>query len=95
MEEKCINLSQRILSVMALRRYGYGDFSIFFQDGDRRHLGFLNFQTFNGRNGQEGQTASPRQISWLSVKQLLRYDDFFRLFKMAAAATLDFKFSKF
>ena len=28
----------------------YGNFSIF-QDGSRRHLGFLKFQIFNGRNG--------------------------------------------
>jgi len=25
-----------------------------FQDGGRRHLGFLKFQIFNGRDGQEG-----------------------------------------
>ena len=32
-------------------RLRYCDFSIF-QDGGRRHLGFLKFQIFNGRNGQ-------------------------------------------
>jgi len=34
----------------------YGDMTIFrfFQDGGRRHLGFLNFQIFNGRKLQEG-----------------------------------------
>ena len=33
-----------------------------FQDGGRRRLGFLKFQIFNGRNGQEGRSASPCQI---------------------------------
>jgi len=28
-----------------------------FQDGGRRHLGFLKFRIFNGQNGQKGQTA--------------------------------------
>jgi len=31
----------------------YGDFSIF-QDGGRRHFGFLKFQIFNGWDAQEG-----------------------------------------
>ena len=36
-----------------------GDMSVFdFQDGGHHHLGFLKFQIFNGRDSQEGQTAS-------------------------------------
>ena len=42
----------------------------------RRHLGFLNFRNFNGENAQEAQSASPWQISWRSIKRLLRYGDF-------------------
>jgi len=29
----------------------------------RRHLGFLKFQIFNGRNGQDGRSVSSDQIS--------------------------------
>jgi len=39
----------------------YGDFSIF-QDGGRRHIGFLKFEIFSGRTAQEGRNASPCQI---------------------------------
>jgi len=46
-----------------------------FQNGGRRHLGFLYFLHFNDRNDQEGQTTSPCQISWRSVKPLLRYNN--------------------
>ena len=34
----------------------YGDFSIS-QDGAPRHVGFLKFQIFNNRKGQEGRSA--------------------------------------
>jgi len=34
----------------------YGDFSIL-KHGGRRHLGFLNFWKFNGRNGEERRTS--------------------------------------
>jgi len=44
------------------RRPRYGNFYIF-QDGSRRHVGFLKFYIFNGRKGQEGQSASVCQIS--------------------------------
>ena len=47
-----------------------------FQDGGRRHLGFLKFQIFNGRNGYKGQTASSCQISSISVEPRPRYGDF-------------------
>jgi len=47
----------------------------FFQDGGRRQLGFLTFR-INSAMNQEGQTASPCEISWQSVKQLPRYGDF-------------------
>jgi len=52
-----------------------GDFSIF-QNGVRRHLGVSTFQNVNGRNSQEGQTASSHKISGRSVNRLLRYGDF-------------------
>jgi len=49
-----------------------GDISLF-QDGGRRHLGFLKLQMFNGRNGPEGQTASSCEISSTSLEPRLRY----------------------
>ena len=66
----------------------YGDFSIL-QDGGRRHLGFLKFEIFNGRDAQLGCTALSYQISSKSLKPRLRYG-YFSIFKMAAAAILDF-----
>ena len=53
----------------------YGDLSIF-QDGSRRYLGFLKFQIFNGRNGQEVGTASACQISSKSLEKRTRYGNF-------------------
>ena len=47
-----------------------------FQDGGRRHLGLLKFETFNGRTAQDGRSASPRKIWSKSVKLLARYRDF-------------------
>ena len=47
-----------------------------FQDGGRRHLGFVKFLIFNGRNGQEVQSASSCQISSISVEPRPRYGDF-------------------
>ena len=44
--------------------------------GSRRHLGFSKFHIFNGRQFQEGRTASPCQISLKSVKLWPRYGDF-------------------
>jgi len=67
-------------------------FSIF-QDGGRRHLGFLKFQICNGRNGQEGQTALLCQILSKSLEMRLRYG-YFLFFQLAAVVILDF-FSKF
>jgi len=52
----------QILSKSAKLRPRYGDFSIF-QDGGHCHLGFPNFVNFNKRKAQDGQTASPCQIS--------------------------------
>ena len=49
--------------------------SLHFTTG-RRHLGFLNFWNSNGRNDQDGQTASPCQILWRSVKLWLIYGNF-------------------
>jgi len=72
-------------------RYGYFSIS---QDDGRRHVGFLKFQIFNGRKGQEGQSASVCQISSKSLQLRPRYGDF-SIFKMAAAAILDFQNLKF
>ena len=43
----------KIWSKSVKTRRRYSDLSIF-QDGGRRHLGFLKFKTFNGRTAQEG-----------------------------------------
>jgi len=47
-----------------------------FQEGGRRHLGFLKFEIFNGRDAQEGWTAPSYQISSKSRKPRLRYGYF-------------------
>ena len=39
-------------------------------------LGFLNFSNVNGRDAQDGPTASPCQIWSKSVDPRSRYDDF-------------------
>ena len=52
-------------------------------------LDFRNFNFLNGRNGQEGRTASACQISSKSVERRPRCGYFFRIFKMASAAILD------
>ena len=54
----------------------------------------LNFLIFNGRTRQEGRTTSLCQISTKSLKSRPTYGDFL-LFKMAAAAILDFKNFRF
>jgi len=59
----------------------YRDFGIF-QYGGRRRLVFLKFYIFNGRNGQEWETASLCQISSKSLIPRPRYVGF-RFFKMA------------
>jgi len=53
-------------------------------------LGFAKFQFSNGQNGQAGGTAALCQISSKSLELLPRYGDF-SIFKMAAAAILDFQ----
>ena len=45
-----------------------------FQDGCRRHLGFLKFQNFNRRNGQEGRTASACMVVFITVQNLVGID---------------------
>ena len=50
-------------------------FSIF-QDGGRCHLGFLKFEIFNVRNGQECRTASPCRILSKSLEPWPRYVSF-------------------
>jgi len=53
------------------------DIAIFvvFQDGGRRHLGFIKILNFNGLSFVGGQFASTYQMSSKSVKRLLRYGD--------------------
>ena len=65
-----------------------------FQDGGRRHVGFLKFKIFNSQKGQEGRNASVCQTSLQSLELRPRYGDF-SIFKMAAAAILDFTNFKF
>ena len=57
-------------------------------------LGFSKFQFFNGQNGQAGGTASLCQILLKSLQPRPRYGNF-SIFKMAAAAILDFQNLKF
>jgi len=64
LEQKSLTLNGVIIMVKLWPRYG--DFSIF-QDGGHCHLGFSNFVKFDNRKAQEGQTASPYQISSKSV----------------------------
>ena len=55
----------------------------FFQDGGRRHLGFLKFQ--RAKFCQVGQIAA----------EIWRVFDFLKFFKMAAVAILYFEISNF
>ena len=66
----------QILSKSLQPRPRYGDFAIF-QDGGRRHVGFLKFQIFNDRKGQEDRSASVCQISSKSLELRPRYGVFF------------------
>jgi len=50
----------------------------------------LKFQIFNGGDGQEGRTTSPRQISLKSAKTRPRYRDL-SIFQDGSTAILDFK----
>jgi len=72
-------------------RYGY---LYIFQNGGRRHLGFLKLRIANGRDGQDVRNASPSQI-WSKSDKRGRDMVIFRFFKMAAAAILDFENLKF
>jgi len=66
-----------------------------FQDGGRRHLGFVKFQTFNGRTAEEGRTASPCQIWSKSAKMQPRGGDF-SIFQDGGRRHLEcFKFQTF
>ena len=47
-----------------------------FQDGDRRHLGFVKFYIFNGQDGQEVRNASSCLISSISIEPRPIYGDF-------------------
>ena len=47
-----------------------------FQDGGRRHLGFVKFKIFNSQDGQYVRNASSCQISLISVEPRPRYGDF-------------------
>jgi len=70
----CVMVPNFVTIVQTLLRYG--DISIF-HNGGRRHLGFLKFEKFNGRKGQEVQTASPCQIWWRSVDEIRRFFFYF------------------
>ena len=65
----------QILSKSVKLRPRYGDFSIF-QDGGRRHVGFLKFQISNDRKDPKSRTAPLCQISSKSVKPRPRYGHF-------------------
>ena len=65
----------KFLSKSLEPRPRYRDFSNF-QDGWRRHVGYLKFQIFNDRKGQECQSASVCQISSKSLELWPRYGDF-------------------
>jgi len=60
------------------RSNGWRDIAIFanFQDGGRRQVGFLKFQIFNSRKGQEGRNESVCQITSKSVEPRPRYVKF-------------------
>jgi len=63
-------------------------FSIF-QDGGRRHFGFLKFGTFNGPTAQERRTASPCKISLKLLKTRPIYGDFSIFPRWRPSAILD------
>ena len=61
-----------------------------FQDGSRRHLGFLKFKTFNGKNGQECPNVCHRaNILSKSVKSSPRFGDFSIFPRWLSSAILD------
>jgi len=70
----------------------YGDIAIFviFQDGGRRHFGFLKIRHFNDRSAVGGPYASLHQILSKAVKRSQRYSDLTVFFKMAAVRHLGF-----
>jgi len=61
-----------------------------FQDGGRRHLEFLKFETFNGRTAQESPINCVAMPNLVKIDQTGRDMVICRVFKMAAAAVLDF-----
>jgi len=65
----------------------YGDLSTF-QDGGRRHLGFLKFEIFNGRTAQGRRTASPCQIWSKSAKLRPTYMAIFSRWRPSAILDL-------
>jgi len=62
----------------------------FFQDGGRRHLGFLKCRNFRGGKVLDGQNASPCQISRHRPNRCWDMA-IFLFFKMATAAIFDFQ----
>ena len=70
------------------------DIVIFNLLGCRPPASWISLDLCNGPNSHEGRTASPCQISSKSLKPQLRYG-YFSIFKMAAAAILDFWNFKF
>ena len=70
----------------------YGDLMVF-KIAAIRHLGFLKFKFFNGQSSQETHLASPYQLpNFVKIGQtVVQISQFFVIFKMAAAAILDFQ----
>jgi len=59
--------------MMSISQTGYFSIS---KNGGRRQFGFWKFRNFNNRQGQDGQRVNGCQISWRSVKPLLRCGEF-------------------
>ena len=57
-------------------RWNCGQDMAIFQNGGRRHVGFLKLQLSNCGMHRKRRIASPCQISWRLVKPLSRYLDF-------------------
>jgi len=60
-----------------------------FQDGGRRHLGLIKFQTFNGRTAPEARAALACQIWSKSVKTRRSYGEF-SIFQYGGRRHLEF-----
>jgi len=92
---KCVivpNFAAVVQSMIEIALLRCGSFSIF-KMADVRHRGFLKFLMVGHVRRVELRHCA--KLWSKSVEPRPRYGDFFRFFKMAAAAMLDFKFLKF